>query len=1225
MNTHKLVLPGVVSLCALTTLAFSSAPALAERGRVFGGSFGEGQLSLLAAATESPGSSLAVNEATHDVYVADTANHRVVEFSAGGAFIRAWGWGVTNGANEAQVCTTACRPGIPGSAPGQFDTPTSIAVDNATGGKDDVYVSDYAQFRSEDNIVQKFTPEGVLIASWAGGGQLREGTSTNGETFYGIGGVGVSSAGDLWVGTQEGLFEFERSGALIQRVPSGFVLSFPTIVGLSFDSADDVFLDAVYEAHKFDASGGNLGTSFQSSTPSTGLAVDRASGELFYDEGSSIAAIASSCAPRLVAPYCAASGHFGPPQLGVGAGMAVDSQLDAVYVADVGNGRIDSYVPEPAGAPTVEDESLVEVSATSATFTAAIDPHSEDGERDSEYEFQYGPCASPEGCSASGYERSAPLPAGLIAASFQAEAVSAHVSDLTADGAYHFRVIARNSHGQSVGEEHVFTTQGPGGEVVLPDGRAWELVSPPDKQGSRLLSIEQFGVVEAAGDGHALTYRANAPTERQPQGYGDAEVQILSRREAGAWSTRDIAIPHAAATGKSIGAGDEYKAFSDDLASALVQPFGPFEASLSSEASESTPFIHGLESSCAAGGCYRPLVSGVPGAANVPAGTQFGEDTLCEKQPGGRAAKAFCGPEFLGASNDLAHVVVRAKAELVTGAGSGQLYEWSNGALSLVSVLPGGEPAVGPQLGQNDRAARHAVSADGKRVFWQDAEHLYVRDTALGETVALDLPQTGCGTCTGGGGGSFQGASADGSRVFFKDSQRLTADSGAVPGSDYYDLYECELTVSSGKLACMLTDVTPKRGEESGALRGGILGMSEDGEWVYFAANGVLSANANNRGEHAEAGACGGESSSISGVSCNLYVRHGGSTSFIARLSGLDGTVWAQALLAQPTRVSPDGEWLEFMSAGEPTGYDNRDVHIWLPVVEVYLYDAKDGRVICASCLPSGARPTGVVYASLDPVSGGLAGGPRGLWSAEGLVAANVPGWTAFASGNQDKELYQSRYLGDSGRLFFDSADALVPGDVNSTEDVYEYEPVGVGGCQSGLSTYDSAAAGCVGLISSGGSAQESAFLDASESGDDVFFLTAAKLTTRDVDASFDVYDAHVCSGASPCVDAVDVQSPPCTNESSCKASPSSQPSIFGPPASATFSGAGNLPPAVSKPKVKARIKPLTRSQRLAEALRACRRDRKSVVRARCERRARGRYGARGKKSSVRRSIGRGL
>ena len=39
----------------------------------------------------------------------------------------------------------------------------------------------------------------------------------------------------------------------------------------------------------------------------------------------------------------------------------------------------------------------------------------------------------------------------------------------------------------------------------------------------------------------------------------------------------------------------------------------------------------------------------------------------------------------------------------------------------------------------------------------------------------------------------------------------------------------------------------------------------------------------------------------------------------------------------------------------------------------------------------------------------------------------------------------QQRYLLDDGRLFFDSEDALLPQATNGQQNVYEYEPEGVG------------------------------------------------------------------------------------------------------------------------------------------------------------------------------------
>ena len=208
---------------------------------------------------------------------------------------------------------------------------------------------------------------------------------------------------------------------------------------------------------------------------------------------------------------------------------------------------------------------------------------------------------------------------------------------------------------------------------------------------------------------------------------------------------------------------------------------------------------------------------------------------------------------------------------------------------------------------------------------------------------------------------------------------------------------------------------------------------------------------------------------------------------------------------------------------------------------------------------------------------------------------------------------YQSRYLGDSGRLFFNSADALVAGDGNKKADVYEYEPAGVGSCRT-----ESTAGGCVALITSGESERESAFLDASESGDDVFFLTSAKLSGQDGDTAADIYDARVCAvaGAEPCPAPAAQPPSPCSGEA-CKGPSSPQPS-YGEPASSTFSGNGNLLPQSHVSASKTVKKAPTRAQKLAAALKACRKLKQKKRRVVCEARARKSFAAR--RASARRA-----
>jgi hypothetical protein len=280
--------------------------------------------------------------------------------------------------------------------------------------------------------------------------------------------------------------------------------------------------------------------------------------------------------------------------------------------------------------------------------------------------------------------------------------------------------------------------------------------------------------------------------------------------------------------------------------------------------------------------------------------------------------------------------------------------------------------------------------------------------------------------------------------------------------------------------------------------------------------------------------------------------------------------------------------------------------------MEVYLYDASANRLTCASCDPTGARPHGIEYEKVTTASGGLAGGDRVL-PPQQQIAAIIPGGTPTSL---EQSLYQSRYLSNSGRLFFNSQDALVPQDVNNTMDVYEYEPPGVGDCSTSSPTFSASSAGCVNLISSGTSPLESAFLDASETGSDVFFLTSSRLAPQDVDSERDVYDAHECSSAAPCFSEPPTSPPPCDTGESCKAAPTPQPNIFGAPSSATFSGLGNpAPPPPPTPAV-VKPKPPTRAQLLAKALKACSKKPKSKRKS-CQAAARKRYGPKGKKTKA--------
>jgi DNA-binding beta-propeller fold protein YncE len=1196
-----LALPGGVLACA--------GSAWASRGHVFETSFSEPCAAEPCEGSLKEPSGVAVDEATGDVYVVDKGANRVAHFDKSGTYLSelngsgllfSEGIEAGSGGHAGESGGTGELPGERGEPTGRFSEPEGIAVDNscklrglseeteptcaqADPSNGDVYVVD-AGFGHR--VIDKYDAEGKYL------GQITAGS----ESFQGhpLAGVAVDPEGAVWVYREPQVIDGFTNGApntfseAIQIGGQG--LGFP-LPGFAVDAEGDFYArhtrgeDVVGGAvSKLDHTGKVLIEEVDEE-PSPAVSVEQS------NDNSVIGNLTS------VSVFNAAGGELerlGAGLLGKGAGIGVNAGAVKLYVADAGSDTVLVFGPEPAKAPRVEDESISDVTSTSADLAGEVNPRSEANEAPTEYRFQYGACATPSTCQDSGYEASAPVPDGQLPPDFEVHTLSAHVQGLSPNTTYHFRLLARNSHGEGeAGEERVFRTQSAGGALELPDGRGWELVSPPDKQGSLIEPISEFGVVQAAGGGGAITYLANAPTEAQPQGYTN-QVQVLSRRARDAWSSRDIAIAHAGATGLAFGPGPEYKFFDPELSTSAVQPFGEFIAALSGEASESTAYLHELGDSCASS-CFHPLVSGKPGFANVPEGTRFGEEERCTPSLGNTAA-VVCGPAFVGATEDLSHVVLSSRVALKEGAGGEQLYEWAGGALSQVSVLPGGEAAAQgeAELGLENVAMRRAISTDGGRIVWSTRPNvsLYLRDMARGETLQLDGAQAGCGSCESGGG-RFQIASSDGTRIFFTDTRRLSEDSGAEPSGTHVkaDLYECAITLEEEKLHCTLTDLTPKQGEEGAAVQGAVLGASEDGAYVYFIARGVLSEGQNALAQSASAG------------EANLYVRHGASTSFIATLADGDNHDWSEELASQPARVSENGRWLALMSEARPTGYDNRDVATGKPVAEVYLYDAGANRLSCASCEPSGGRPRGVEAVRLHPPPG-LANAP---WPSAALVAANVPGWTSIGAGG--KQGHQPRYLSDSGRLFFNSADALVSQDSNGTEDVYQYEPPGVGDCTSSSAGFGDRSGGCVSLISSGASAQESAFMDASESGDDVFFLTAAKLSPLDLDAALDIYDAHRCTGALPCIVFPEVNPPPCNNEASCKASPTPQPSIFGAPASASFSGPGNPPPAPPAP-AKVKTPEEIRIEKLNKALKACHAKKIKKKRRACEKAARRKYGA---------------
>ncbi len=131
--------------------------------------------------------------------------------------------------------------------------------------------------------------------------------------------------------------------------------------------------------------------------------------------------------------------------------------------------------------------------------------------------------------------------------------------------------------------------------------------------------------------------------------------------------------------------------------------------------------------------------------------------------------------------------------------------------------------------------------------------------------------------------------------------------------------------------------------------------------------------------------------------------------------------------------------------------------------------------------------------------------------------------------------------------------------------------------------------------------------IGASPSGADVYFDTADQLVPQDADTQQDIYDARIDGGfPGPPV--------PAACQETCQGSLTPPPPLLS-AGSTTFSGPGNAPPPTPAPAATPKPKPLTRAQKLAKALKACKK-RPKRQRAACVKQAQKKYGVKAHKAT---------
>jgi hypothetical protein len=413
-----------------------------------------------------------------------------------------------------------------------------------------------------------------------------------------------------------------------------------------------------------------------------------------------------------------------------------------------------------AGPPLLGPTWASEVGASSARVHSEVKPNG----LSTVYRFDYLPEAAYEANLSGGKEAfsgaakapPAEAPAGSGGAFVP---VSQLLSGLTAETVYRYRIVAKNSAGTEAGPPLAIKTQAPAGASILLDGRAWELVSPIDKNGGAVAAPEALlggGVLQAAAGGGAVTYGSAASFGADAGGAPPAS-QYISRRGGGGWETENLTTPIVSGSYGAEPRGVPYQAFSEDLGLGLL--------------------LNGSHCRGGGDGCpiaNQPLPGSPAGYQNYylrESGSAFRALLQAAAFENSGVSSAWLDVAFVGADPALHHVVLSSCAALTADAvevpdGEGcdasaaNLYEWSTGGLVLVNRLEGESQGT---PGATLAAPNGAVFDAGGRVYFELGGDLYLRDGANVEQVDE----------AAAGGGTFQVASSDGSIAYFTKGEQL--------------------------------------------------------------------------------------------------------------------------------------------------------------------------------------------------------------------------------------------------------------------------------------------------------------------------------------------------------------------------------------------------------------------------------------------------------------------
>jgi hypothetical protein len=727
-----------------------------------------------------------------------------------------------------------------------------------------------------------------------------------------------------------------------------------------------------------------------------------------------------------------------------------------------------------AGAPIVSNLSVSDVGTSSAILHATINPAG----AATNYRFEY---VSLEEFEASGFDdaASAPVPDGTVAPG-PAQDVSQEIEGLGQGTAYHYRLTAVSEGGSATSDPRTLTTHVPAGELSLPEGRRWEMVSPRDKEGSDVRT--DAGRTRALAGGDKLFFSSL-------HSFGDAvgtglTGEFIAERGSDGWHTHSVTPPM------------KPQSFAD-----LGDIFDPrFVGELSADGTTGVYTSHspltGPSNVSEIKNLYLRRDLDQPGTGTFELLTESFQPILAYDEPSELPdpyrAPAQVEPVFAGASTDFDHVAFSSRLNLTDDAPpqnalclgglfsqcAPRLYEHTPAGVRLVGKVPvapatscGGDDCVPAVRSVARRGSSQdqpdVVSADGSRIYF-----LVPRGNGVGGGGSIYLREGGSTThrvnvdektSPEPSGSSSRVVltwiTPDGMHAFFTTDEQLL-DTDVDPDAD---IYRYDVGAPEGSHLTLISDGIPGSGSANR-----FFGASETGEYAYFGSARRLNS----------------DDPFLPANSEYVYMWHGGANKLVGSASAIDQDLNARTHTEPLARVTPDGIKLMFFSrsldllTGNVAGFNagggffHEDCSD-LPCGRAYVYDATadsgQGQIACASCPPDGTR-----------------------------VFSNAVWAPRIEVGGAVSENHINHPLTDDGRLaFFSVRDPLVPEDTNGRYDVYAYD----------------LSAGKVRLLSSGACACDSWFVDASPDGRDVFFTTRDRLVGWDTDTLMDVYDARVGGG----------------------------------------------------------------------------------------------------------------